>query len=178
MDPRKLKKKSKALALALRHRPEKVGLTLDEGGWASVEDLLQAMRMTHDELETVVRDNDKRRFAFDETGTRIRASQGHSVDVELGLQAQAPPDALYHGTHSGAVEAILVGGLQRMARHAVHLSPDVETATRVGARRGRPVVLRVDARRMHEEDHVFTRSENGVWLVDEVPPEYIERIDG
>ena len=173
MNPQKLKKTSKSLALVLRHRPEKVGLTLDEAGWVPVDDLLRALRLSRADLETVVRENDKRRFAFDETGTRIRASQGHSVGVDLGLEPQAPPDALYHGTHPGAVDAILAGGLQKMARHAVHLSPDVETAMRVGARRGKPVILRIDARAMAADGHAFTRSENGVWLVDEVPARYL-----
>lgn len=131
------------------------------------------MRMDRAALGRVVRDNDKQRFAFDDSGTRIRASQGHSVPIELGLEPAAPPDVLFHGTHPKAVDAILAGRLEKMARHAVHLSPDVETAMRVGARRGKPVVLRIDARRMGEDGHVFTRSENGVWLTEGVPPEYV-----
>ena len=118
-----------------------------------------------------------KRFAFDESGTRIRASQGHSVVVDLGLEAETPPETLYHGTHPGALDAILADGLEKMNRHAVHLSPDVETATRVGARRGKPVILRIDARRMAEDGHVFTRSDNGVWLVERVPAGYLEKID-
>lgn len=177
MDPLKLKKMSKSLALVLRHQPEKAGLTLDEAGWVAVDDLLKAMRMTRVELEQVVQENDKKRFAFDGTGTRIRASQGHSVEVDLGLEGETPPNVLYHGTHPGAVDAILAGGLQKMARHAVHLSPDAETATRVGARRGKPVVLRIDAGRMAADGHAFTRSENGVWLVDEVPAGYVVVIE-
>ncbi len=177
MDPQRLKKMSKSLSLVLRHQPEKAGLTLDEGGWVAVDRLLAAMRMSQEDLDRVVRENDKQRFAFDESGTRIRASQGHSVAVDLGLQAETPPDALYHGTHPGALDAILAHGLEKMNRHAVHLSPDEETATRVGARRGRPVILRIDARRMAEDGHVFTLSDNGVWLVERVPVGYLEKID-
>lgn len=173
LDPQKLKKMSKALSLVLRHRPDKVGLTMDEAGWVDVDELLRAMRMSRAELDQIVRDNDKQRFAFDSTGTRIRASQGHSVEVDLGLTPQTPPDRLYHGTTAPTVEAIRREGLEKMRRHAVHLSPDIETATRVGARHGRPVVLRIDVKRMHEDGHLFTRSDNGVWLTDRVPPEYI-----
>ena len=161
---------SRSLALVLRHEPERVGLTLEAGGWVAVDPLLAAMKMTRDDLDRVVQENDKRRFAFDETGTRIRASQGHSVPVDLGLARVTPPDALYYGTTEGALAAILAEGLERMTRHAVHLSPDVETATRVGGRRGKAVVLRVDARRMAEDGRPFERSDNGVWLVDRVPP--------
>ena len=160
----------------LRHAPERVGLTLDAAGWVRVDDLLQGLsrhglRLTREQLEHVVATNDKQRFALDETGTRVRASQGHSVPVELGYAATAPPAVLFHGTPTRNVDAILVQGLRPGGRHAVHLSRDAATASRVGARRGAHVVLRVDAAAMAAAGAVFTRSQNGVWLVDAVPPE-------
>lgn len=173
LDSQKLKKLSKSLALALRHRPDRVGLELEPGGWVEVDKLLAAMKMTRSELDRVVRENDKQRFAYDDAGTRIRASQGHSVPVDLDLQAVAPPDVLYHGTYVEALNEILAQGLDKMQRHAVHLSADADTATKVGSRRGKPVVLRVDAKAMAENGHVFQRSDNGVWLTERVPPEYI-----
>lgn len=173
-----LKRKSKMLSLILRHRPELAGLELELEGWVEVERLLEGLKrsgrgLTRAELERVVRENDKQRFAFDATGTRIRASQGHSVPVELGLEAVEPPDVLYHGTHRDAVTAILADGLTKMNRHAVHLSADVATAVKVGGRRGRPGVLRVDAKAMADDGHDFYRSENGVWLTDSVPAEFL-----
>ena len=168
-----MKKMSKSLSLVLRHEPERAGLSLDEGGWVEVDRLLVAMRMTRGELEQIVRESDKQRFAFDATGTRIRANQGHSVPVNLGLERAVPPDVLYHGTPESSIAAILESGLDKRARHAVHLSPDVETATRVGSRRGKAVVLQIDAKAMDGDGHEFTRSENGVWLVEIVPPKYL-----
>ncbi|GAA0220547.1 RNA 2'-phosphotransferase [Actinomadura nitritigenes] len=167
---------SKYLAKHLRHRPERIGLTLDAGGWARVPDLLDAAArhgfpFTRAELEHVVAVNDKRRYALD--GDRIRAVQGHSIDVDLGLPAVPPPELLYHGTTDAAAPAIRREGLRRMDRHAVHLSPDPETARRVGARRGRPVVLVVEAGRMAADGHEFRVSANGVWLAGAVPPEYL-----
>lgn len=165
MDARRTVKISKYLAEHLRHRPERIGLTLDAGGWARVPDLLDAAArhgfpFTRAELEHVVAVNDKRRYALD--GDRIRAVQGHSIDVDLGLPAVPPPELLYHGTTDAAAPAIRREGLRRMVRHAVHLSPDPETARRVGARRGRPVVLVVEAGRMAADGHEFRVSANGV----------------
>jgi putative RNA 2'-phosphotransferase len=164
---------SKRLSYVLRHQPGSAGLTLDPAGWVDVDGLLTALRLTRDELEHVVATNDKRRFAFDQTGTRIRASQGHSRPVELGYEPEAPPDVLFHGTVARFLPAILSGGLRPGRRHAVHLSPDATTARTVGARRGRPVVLRVAAKAMAAGGHAFARSDNGVWLVDAVPPRYL-----
>ncbi|GAB4081323.1 RNA 2'-phosphotransferase [Modestobacter muralis] len=166
---------SKRLSYVLRHHPDSVGLTLDEHGWVAVDDLLGALRLTRAELDEVVARNDKRRFALDETGTRIRASQGHSVPVDLGHAPVVPPDELFHGTVERFLAAIWAEGLRPGARHAVHLSVDRETAEQVGARRGRPVVLRVDAAAMTRDGATFTRSANGVWLVDAVPPQYLTR---
>ena len=171
-------KVSKFLSRHLRHAPEDLGLTLQPGGWVEVEDLLAGCQragvpLTRGELEEVVGTSDKRRFAFDETGGRIRANQGHSVEVDLQLEPSTPPDVLYHGTAEGTVETILKTGLKRMRRHHVHLSSTTPTAQKVGARHGRPVVLQVDARAMRAAGIPFYRSANGVWLVDEVPPQYL-----
>jgi putative RNA 2'-phosphotransferase len=153
-------------------------LRLEPGGWVCVDDLLAACAahrfpVSREELEQVVAENDKRRYAFDESGTRIRANQGHTVEVDLGLVPVEPPVVLYHGTSERSVDAILDAGLQPMGRRHVHLSPDVETARRVGGRRGRPVVLAVDTAAMHAAGHEFYVSDNGVWLTDEVPPEFL-----
>ncbi|MEU3058973.1 RNA 2'-phosphotransferase [Streptomyces subrutilus] len=176
MDDRRTVKVSKYLSKHLRHQPERIGLTLDPGGWVEVEDLLRAaaghgFALTRAELDHVVAANDKQRFAVE--GTRIRASQGHTVAVDLDLPEAEPPAYLYHGTVAAALEPIRAEGLRPMARHHVHLSPDRETASRVGARRGRPVVLAVDAAAMRAAGHVFRVSANGVWLVDAVPPGFL-----
>ncbi|MEU3662627.1 RNA 2'-phosphotransferase [Streptomyces sp. NPDC032940] len=176
MDDRRTVKVSKYLSKHLRHQPDRIGLTLDEAGWVEIDTLIAAaaahgFRFTRHELDHVVATNDKRRFAVE--GTRIRASQGHSIDVELGLPPADPPPYLYHGTVARALAAIRTEGLRPMNRHDVHLSPDRETATRVGARRGRPVVLSVDAAAMHRDGHVFHVSANGVWLTKSVPPRYL-----
>ncbi|WP_399897160.1 RNA 2'-phosphotransferase [Streptomyces sp. BBFR51] len=176
MDDRRTVKVSKYLSKHLRHQPERIGLALDEGGWIEIDTLIAAaashgFRFTREELDHVVDTNDKRRFAVE--GTRIRASQGHSIDVDLGLPSATPPPYLYHGTVARHLGAIRTEGLRPMNRHDVHLSSDRETATRVGARRGRPVVLAVDAGAMHCDGHVFHVSENGVWLTQNVPPRYL-----
>ncbi|MER6978906.1 RNA 2'-phosphotransferase [Streptomyces carpinensis] len=176
MDERRTVKVSKYLSRHLRHQPGRIGLTLDEGGWVGIDALIEAaaahgFRFTREELDHVVAANDKQRFAIE--GDRIRASQGHTIDVDLGLPAAIPPPYLYHGTVARNLEAIHAEGLLPMNRHDVHLSPDRETATRVGARRGRPVVLAVDASAMHRDGHVFHVSANGVWLTKAVPPRYL-----
>ncbi|MFC7216616.1 RNA 2'-phosphotransferase [Streptomyces polyrhachis] len=178
MDEKKLIRTSKRLSHCLRHDPGRYGLRLDEAGWVAVDELLAALArhdagVTRAELEAVVAGNDKRRFAFSDDGRLIRASQGHSIPVDLGYEAAVPPPVLYHGTVSAALGAIRSEGLRPMRRHAVHLSAEVETARRVGARRGRPVVLRVAAGELHAAGREFRRSANGVWLVDAVPPEYL-----
>jgi putative RNA 2'-phosphotransferase len=171
-------KRSKFLSLILRHQPETVGIVLDPAGWVDVAVLLDALAahgrpMRRSELDQVVAENDKKRFAFDDGGTRIRASQGHSVSVDLGYTDAEPPPLLFHGTHPSVLDAIRREGLRPMQRHDVHLSPVRETAARVGARRGRPVVLTVDATRMSADGHRFRVSANGVWLTDAVPPQYL-----
>ncbi|MFD6417803.1 RNA 2'-phosphotransferase [Streptomyces sp. NPDC060194] len=169
---------SKYLSKHLRHEPDRIGLVLDEAGWTGIEQLLAAAAahgfpITRDELDRAVAENDKRRFAVSEDGSRIRAHQGHTVPVLLGLPPAEPPPYLYHGTVAASLDAIRGEGLRQMARHDVHLSVDRETATRVGARRGRPVVLAVDAGAMHAAGHVFRVTANGVWLTAAVPPEYL-----
>jgi putative RNA 2'-phosphotransferase len=169
---------SKYLAKYLRHSPHELGLTLQAGGWVAVDDLLVAtdrdgFPITYDELLECVETNDKQRFSFDDTGDLIRANQGHSVEVDLQLEETQPPDVLFHGTVERFLPSIRAVGLIKGKRHHVHLSRDVETARKVGARRGRPIVLTVDAARMSEDGFKFFRSSNGVWLTDSVPPGYL-----
>lgn len=169
---------SKFLSRHLRHRPDRLGLALEPGGWVAVKALLAACArngrpISRAQLEEVVRTSDKQRFAFDADGAKIRANQGHSVEVDLQLDPTAPPPVLFHGTGEGTVPAILRDGLRKMGRHHVHLSADVDTARRVGARHGRPVVLRVDAAAMAAAGFEFYRAANGVWLVEHVPPSYL-----
>jgi putative RNA 2'-phosphotransferase len=177
MDP-SLVRASKFLSLVLRHDPGQIGITLDDAGWVDVGALLDAANrsgfaLDRPTLDRVVAENDKRRFAVSEDGTRIRASQGHSVAVELGLAPQAPPEILFHGTAIRNVEAIRRGGLVPGRRTHVHLSRDEETAISVGRRHGAPVVLRVAAGEMHRAGHELVVSENGVWLARAVPVEFI-----
>ncbi|MDQ0985560.1 RNA 2'-phosphotransferase [Streptomyces sp. V2I9] len=184
MDERRTVKVSKYLSKHLRHQPERIGLTLDRNGWVAVDELLAAaarngFALSRAELDHAVAVNDKRRFAVEKgvDGDRIRANQGHTIAVELDLPPVEPPAYLYHGTVAPALEAIRAEGLRPMARHHVHLSSDRETAIRVGARRGRPLVLAVDAAAMHRAGHVFRVSANGVWLADAVPPEFLRLRD-
>jgi putative RNA 2'-phosphotransferase len=181
MNREQQKRISKRLSLHLRHEPETLGLTLEPGGWVKVDDLIKGFSKTHfkitrEQLETVVKENDKQRFSFDETGTKILANQGHSAEVDLQLEPQTPPDVLYHGTAQNVSEDILRDGLKRMARHHVHLSTDKEMMLKVGQRHGKPVLLKVRAKEMLEAGHKFYLSANGVWLTDEVPAEFLERI--
>ena len=169
---------SKFLSLVLRHQPEAIGLVLDEQGWANVDDLLekanQADRaITRDLLVQVVEQNDKQRFSLSVDGTRIRANQGHSIAVNLGLQARKPPEVLYHGTATRFLESILTQGLRPQKRQHVHLSPDLATAFRVGQRHGKPVILEVDTAGMQQDGQTFYCSANGVWLCDRVPPRFL-----
>jgi putative RNA 2'-phosphotransferase len=182
MDKTRLVKVSKYLSKHLRHEPQRLGLELAPGGWVAVDVLLEACArhrfpISRAELEEVVAQNDKQRFAFDPTGTQIRANQGHSVDVDLQLESLVPPATLYHGTAARNVDVILRDGLHKMARHHVHLSGDVKTAIAVGSRHGKPVVLEVDSGAMHQAGIPFYRSANGVWLVESVPPHYLRRME-
>jgi putative RNA 2'-phosphotransferase len=170
---------SKFMSLVLRHKPEQIGLTLDPEGWADMDELIacaseHGMPLTREIIAEVVRTSDKQRFALDEARERIRANQGHSIEVDLGLEPIAPPAVLFHGTAKASVASIRQNGLHAAQRQHVHLSPDEATAIRVGQRHGRPVVLRIDAAGMHLAGHQFFRSTNGVWLTDSVPTEFIE----
>ena len=174
---------SKYLSLLLRHQPDVLGITLDPQGWTSVEALLEKMRgkgMDIDlaQLKQVVADNDKQRFAFNPDFSRIRANQGHSVDVDLGLPSVAPPEYLYHGTAEKNLSVILQEGLQKRSRQHVHLSTDVATAVKVGQRHGKPVVLLVHSGKLHLDGGLFYRSENHVWLTDAIAPAYLEVVKG
>jgi putative RNA 2'-phosphotransferase len=175
LDEKRAVRTSKFLSRVLRHDPGAIGIVLDEGGWVDADELIAASaragrRFSRAELEHVVANNNKKRFAFSDDGRRIRASQGHSVEVDLGLTAAEPPAVLYHGTASTTLPIVLREGLKPMSRRDVHLSADVETAVRVGSRHGRPVVLVVDAAALAAEGHEFRVSANGVWLTDAVPP--------
>lgn len=179
MNEKKKKKISRFLSLVLRHRPDVIGLELDQNGWADVAKLKKACRengheFSLQELKEVVETNDKKRFSFDETGRKIRANQGHSLDIELELEEKIPPKILYHGTAEKNINLIFRDGLQKRKRHHVHLSEDVDTARNVGTRYGKPVILKIDTEKMLATDFKFYISENGVWLVEEVPPEFLE----
>ena len=170
---------SKFLSLVLRHEPEKIGLTLDDEGWASVSELLAALKIdghpiTFDELQSVVAMNDKQRFSFSADRSLIGAAQGHSVQVRLRYEPLLPPAILYHGTAERFLSSIRQQGLMKGQRHHVHLSEEMGVATEVGARYGRPILLVVASDRMNKNGHLFFRSENGVWLTEHVPVEYIQ----
>lgn len=173
MHPKEVTAKSKRLSYILRHDPASAGVTLDAAGWVTVDQLLTSLGWERSILDHVVADNNKKRFEYNEGRTRIRASQGHSVDVDLGYTEQVPPDVLYHGTTKQAYDTILREGLVKMSRHHVHLSADKDTALVVARRRPNPVLLVVDAAAMARAGEKFYLSTNGVWLVDAVDPKYL-----
>lgn len=169
---------SKFLSLVLRHKPGRIGLQLADDGWVEIDQLLRASaehgrQIDRELLLRVVRENDKQRFAVSEDGQQIRANQGHSVEVNLGLTASPPPETLYHGTVSRFLESIRQKGLVPGSRQHVHLSADKQTAERVGQRRGNPVILVVHAAQMNDRGFEFYLSQNGVWLAEHVPVEFI-----
>jgi putative RNA 2'-phosphotransferase len=169
---------SRTLSLVLRHAPEKIGITLDGGGWTRIDKLLPALKkaghkVDRASLQAVVDTNNKKRFTISEDGRLIRAAQGHSVQVSLGLAATQPPAVLYHGTASANLDSIFATGLNPGSRQQVHLSSDIETALKVGGRHGRAIVLKVDCAAMHASGFAFFRADNGVWLTDSVPPEHL-----
>lgn len=176
---KKLVSTSKFLSLVLRHQPEVVGMTLDAEGWLDINALIEAANergtpLTLELLHEVVATNDKKRFALSDDGLRIRASQGHSVaGVDLKIEHQKPPETLYHGTVAAFIESIQASGLDKRSRNHVHLSADEATAIKVGSRRGKPILLRIDSANMHQDGHRFYLSANGVWLVDAVPKNYL-----
>ena len=169
---------SKFISLVLRHHPDAAGIALDPHGWADVAALLRGMTKAGfpadaDMLEEIVRTDEKQRYSFNEDHTKIRANQGHSVAVDLELKPAEPPELLWHGTASRFLSSIMQEGLKPMSRQYVHLSPDIETAEKVGRRRGKPVILQIDTKRMHADGFLFYRAENGVWLTGSVPVRYI-----
>jgi putative RNA 2'-phosphotransferase len=179
MDDKRRVKISKFLSLILRHQPEVVGLSLEENGWVSVHKLIEACgdygkSFTFDELREVVETNNKKRFSFNEEGTKIRANQGHSLEVKIEFEKRIPPKILYHGTAEKNVKGIFAEGLKKMSRHHVHLSADIETARQVGMRYGKPIIFLIDTEKMLAKGFDFYVSANGVWLVETVPPKFLE----
>jgi len=174
MNKNNIKKISKFLSLLLRHKPQTIGLDLDENGWANIDELIQKsknIKLNRTLIDEVVADNDKQRFIIE--GNKIRANQGHSIAVDLQFKAVNPPDMLYHGTATRFLESIMKTGLSKQKRQHVHLSKDIDTATAVGRRHGKVVILEVDSKKMFEDGYEFYFSENGVWLTDVVAVEYL-----
>lgn len=173
---------SRFLSLVLRHQPETIGIELDQNGWTDVDTLLKnsnsyGIKFDKVILKHIVETNAKKRFAFNETFDRIRASQGHSVEIDLGYTSQKPPEVLYHGTSQKSVHSILDTGLEKKSRQQVHLSADIETAIKVGQRHGKPFVFKVLAEQMFNDKFEFFISDNGVWLTDNVPTKYLNQTD-
>ena len=180
MNEKDTKRISKFLSLVLRHKPQTIQLNLDEQGWADVDELLEKWAkhrkaITLDQLQYVVTHNDKQRFTFNDDQTKIRANQGHSIDIQLNLDIQTPPETLYHGTATRFLESIFEKGLIKGSRQHVHLSADIETATKVGKRHGKLAILIVQSGKMHEAGFEFYLSKNKVWLTDHVPSKYVTR---
>ena len=175
---RELTRISKFLSLVLRHQPETIGIKLDQEGWTDVTGLIEkansyGVKFDREVLNHIVATNSKKRFAFNDTLDKIRASQGHSVQIELGYTNRQPPEILFHGTGEKSVQNILKTGLEKRSRQHVHLSSEIETAVRVGQRHGKPFVFKVLARQMHEDGFLFFISDNGVWLTEKVPADYL-----
>jgi putative RNA 2'-phosphotransferase len=179
MTDKEIIRTSKFLSLVLRHEPERVGLKLGDAGWVGVDELLEAVNrhgvaLTLEDLKHIVATSDKKRFAFSDDCRSIRASQGHSVEVDLQYSPQMPPEILYHGTATRFLDGIRQQGLHRMERHDVHLSAETKVTVQVGSRHGKPVLLTIRTGDMHRAGFEFRCSANGVWLVDHVPPQFIE----
>ena len=182
MNPKIRTKKSKRLSLILRHRPQSVGITLDENGWTNVQELLDALKRSGssyslDILKAVVVECPKKRFEFNNDETEIRARQGHSIAVDLGYEATTPPDRLYHGTADRFLDSIFAEGLKKQQRHHVHMSTDIDLMMEVGRRHGKAVLLEVNAEEMKRDGHDFFVTDNQVWLTDRVPAKYLTKID-
>jgi putative RNA 2'-phosphotransferase len=179
LSEKEITKISKFLSLVLRHQPETIGIKLDENGWVDVDELLKksgvaGVKLDFETLKHIVATNNKKRFAFNDISDKIRASQGHSIAIELGCEPQVPPEILYHGTAISNVNSILSAGLEKRQRQHVHLSKDTETAIKVGSRHGKPVIFEVASLQMHNDGFKFFLSENGVWLTDLVPARYLK----
>ncbi len=172
-------KTSKFLSYVLRHNPAEIGVTLDEHGWVNINDLIDksnnnGRKITRELLDEVVQTNDKQRFAISEDGLSIRANQGHSLKINLNLSPVSPPPVLLHGTAKKSIAAIKANGLQKMARHHVHLTENREVAGAVGQRYGKLIMLEIDSGKMSEDGFLFFKTANGAWLVESVPIEYIK----
>ena len=179
MNEKQQKRIGKFISLILRHEPEKIGLQLDDAGWADVNELLEGLRrknrgISFDQLQELVASNDKQRYSFNEDQSRIRANQGHSLKLDLQLEAREPPEQLYHGTATRFLDSILEQGLMKRERHHVHLSLEKSTANQVGSRHGKPVIFVINSGEMYRNGYVFYCSENLVWLTDHVPAAFIE----
>ena len=172
---------SRFISLILRHKPESIGITLDEHGWANVDELIEGISRTQyfdrEMLEEIVSTDNKQRYSFNDDRTLIRANQGHSIPVDVELEQVTPPEVLYHGTAEKYVASIEEQGLIPKSRLYVHISADMETAKKVGQRHGKPVIYRIASDRMNRDGFVFYRSVNGVWLTKHVPAEYLERLE-
>lgn len=174
---------SKFLSLVLRHQPETIGIQLDQSGWTDISELIEkannyGIKFNREILNHIVATNSKKRFAFNDTFDKIRASQGHSIEIELGYTNQKPPEILFHGTGEKSLQSILNRGLEKCSRQHVHLSSDFETAVKVGQRHGKPFVLKVLAEQMYNDNFQFFISDNGVWLTDNVPTKYFSTVVG
>ncbi|MCO7226738.1 RNA 2'-phosphotransferase [Pleionea sp. CnH1-48] len=173
---------SKFLSLLLRHKPETIGLNLDVNGWANIDELIElsekrGKHYSHDIIRHIVETNDKKRFIISDDGMRIRANQGHSINVDVELKAMTPPERLYHGTATRFLKNIMAQGLMSGSRQHVHLSADLVTAKKVGMRHGVPVILEVDTLAMADDGMIFFCSENNVWLTEHVKPRYLRQLD-
>jgi len=182
MNPKTQTKISKRLSLVLRHNPQSIGITLDESGWTDVNKLLKnlndlGVKISQGILQTIVNENPKKRFEFNEDKTLIRARQGHSVDVDLGYEATTPPDTLYHGTPEKFLSSIFEEGLTKQARHHVHLSTNIPLMLEVARRRGSASLLEINAQQMNNDGYTFYVTENDVWLTDHIPTQYLKQID-
>jgi len=177
MNTKDIKHKSKFLSLILRHQPEKINLKLDENGWADVDELIEKSKKVHfdmDILEEVIETNNKKRFTFNEVKTKIRANQGHSINIDINLDPIEPPAILYHGTSIKNIDSIRSSGIDKRNRQHVHLSHELSTAKNVGSRHGKPIILNIDTQQMHKDGFLFYLSKNGVWLTDYIDPKYIK----
>ncbi|GAA3566792.1 RNA 2'-phosphotransferase [Snuella lapsa] len=173
---------SKFLSLVLRHQPETIDIQLNQNGWTDVNELIEkandyGIKFDREILNHIVATNTKKRFSFNDTFDKIRASQGHSIEIELGYINQKPPEILFHGTGKKSVQSILESGLEKRGRQHVHLSSDIETAIKVGQRHGEPIVFKVLAEEMYSDNFQFYISDNGVWLTDNVPTKYLKQND-
>ncbi len=182
MDAKKAKKRSKFFSTLLRHRPDLIGLEIEEGGWTNIKDFLNKINkhnngksITLQELEYIVETDDKKRFGFNEDKTKIRANQGHSINVKMNYEPKTPPSVLYHGTATKNVDSILKNGILKGNRQYIHLSTDQETAFKVGSRHGKPYIFKIETFKMQAAAIEFYCSENGVWLVDFIPKEFLEK---